>query len=235
MAAVDCVCTVASDAVAPALAPAPHQKTGEVSALGPSSPAVCASLGCGGVLAGWGLVLAAWGRPFSGDRCLGTDRLGPCMGGVRTAPEEGGTMNTAVGVCLWLCSAAVVTGLTVLCNAGGAWMGGPAGHGSALATGGYLIFWAVFTFLSGTEGGRPLLQRILLIAGVVHLVSAAAGLLMGDTQYFGAAAGASRRRRILWPAGLDGMDGTLRDGGAALPAVGMLGKGQKITAHAGRR
>ena len=37
------------------------------------------------------------------------------MGGVRTAPEEGGTMNTAVGVCLWLCSAAVVTGLTVLC------------------------------------------------------------------------------------------------------------------------
>jgi len=47
-----------------------------------------------------------------------------------------------------------------------------------LATGGYLIFWAVFTFLSGTEGGRPLLQRILLIAGVVHLVSAAAGLLM---------------------------------------------------------
>ena len=57
-------------------------------------------------------------------------------------------------------------------------MGGPAGHGSALATGGYLIFWAVFTFLSGTEGGRPLLQRILLIAGVVHLVSAAAGLLM---------------------------------------------------------
>ena len=100
------------------------------------------------------------------------------MGGVRTAPEEGGTMNTAVEVCLWLCSAAVVTGLTVLCNAGGAWMGGPAGHGSALATGGYLIFWAVFTFLSGTEGGRPLLQRILLIAGVVHLVSAAAGLLM---------------------------------------------------------
>lgn len=87
-------------------------------------------------------------------------------------------MNTAAGVCLWLCGAAAVTGLTVLCNAGGAWMGGPAGHGSALATGGYLIFWAVFTFLSGTEGGRPLLQRILLIAGVVHLVSAAAGLLM---------------------------------------------------------
>ena len=62
-------------------------------------------------------------------------------------------MNTAAGVCLWLCGAAAVTGLTVLCNAGGA-------------------------FLSGTEGGRPLLQRILLIAGVVHLVSAAAGLLM---------------------------------------------------------
>ncbi|MFQ8759895.1 MAG: hypothetical protein ACLSAF_11145 [Intestinimonas sp.] len=80
MAAVDCVCTAASDAVAPALAPALHQKTGEVSALGPSSPAVRASLGCGGVLAGWGLVLAAWGRPFSGDRRLGTDRLGPCMG-----------------------------------------------------------------------------------------------------------------------------------------------------------
>lgn len=52
-------------------------------------------------------------------------------------------MNTAAGVCLWLCGAAAVTGLTVLCNAGGAWMGGPAGHGSALATGGYLIFWAV--------------------------------------------------------------------------------------------
>ena len=49
------------------------------------------------------------------------------MGGVRTAPEEGGTMNTAAGVCLWLCSAAVVTGLTVLCNAGGAWMGGGGG------------------------------------------------------------------------------------------------------------
>ena len=46
------------------------------------------------------------------------------MGGVRTAPEEGGTMNTAAGVCLWLCGAAAVTGLTVLCNAGGAWMGG---------------------------------------------------------------------------------------------------------------
>lgn len=38
-------------------------------------------------------------------------------------------MNTAVGVCLWLCSAAVVTGLTVLCNAGGAWMGGRRGMG----------------------------------------------------------------------------------------------------------
>jgi len=146
-------------------------------------------------------------------------------------------MNTAAGVCLWLCGAAAVTGLTVLCNAGGAWMGGPAGHGSALATGGYLIFWAVFTFLSGTEGGRPLLQRILLIAGVVHLVSAAAGLLMrwGILSILALPLAASRRRRILWPAGLDGMDGTLRDGGAALPAVGMLGKGQKIAARAERR
>lgn len=51
------------------------------------------------------------------------------MGGVRTAPEEGGTMNTAAGVCLWLCGAAAVTGLTVLCNAGGAWMGGRRGMG----------------------------------------------------------------------------------------------------------
>ena len=38
-------------------------------------------------------------------------------------------MNTAAGVCLWLCGAAAVTGLTVLCNAGGAWMGGRRGMG----------------------------------------------------------------------------------------------------------
>ena len=97
-------------------------------------------------------------------------------------------MNTAVGVCLWLCGAAAVTGLTVLCNAGGAWMGGPAGHGSALATGGYLIFWAV-----SAAAGLLMRWGILSILALPLALPAAVvfyGLRawMGWTELYGTAA-----------------------------------------------
>ena len=115
--------------------------------------------------------------------------------------------------------------------------GGPAGHGSALATGGYLIFWAVFTFLSGTEGGRPLLRRILLIAGVVHLVSAAAGLLIRWGILSILALPLALPAAVVFYGLRAWMGWTELYGTAALlsPAVGMLGKGQKMAARAERR
>lgn len=75
---------------------------------------------------------------------------------------------------LWLILAAAVMLACFGLNLGGAWMGGPATPVQAAATGCYLLFWAVFTWLSRSY--LPLLRvshvlsLMTLFSGTVSLV-----------------------------------------------------------------
>lgn len=122
---------------------------------------------------------------------------------------------------LWLGGVLSALALTAACNWAGAWYGGPAGPVNVLGTGCYVVFWAVFTFLAGGgqpapdglpgDGGHPFFLRRHGTAGAD---------LAGRP---GPALRRSRRRGVLRPVGLAGLDGPLCRRRRAVGAVGILG------------
>ena len=80
---------------------------------------------------------------------------------------------------LWLPGTAVVFGLCLYVNIGGAWMGDPARGIHLAATALYLLFWASFTLTARSSGRCKtclFMSTLTLFTAVIRLLVHAAGL-----------------------------------------------------------
>lgn len=81
-----------------------------------------------------------------------------------------GALRSILGI---MAALAAMVGCFVI-NAGGAWMGGPAGVGNLVVTALYVVFWGVFTLVSRKYG--PLL-RVSFVISLLTFISAANSLV----------------------------------------------------------
>ena len=80
---------------------------------------------------------------------------------------------------LWLPGVAVVFGLSLYANIGGAWMGDPARGTHLAATAVHLLFWVTFTLTARSPGRFKVclfMSALTLFTAVIRLLVHAAGL-----------------------------------------------------------